>query len=437
MRRIGTHFLVLAAALLSLGATPVLGQAQSSPLPAGTSGTDPAGPPPTANPAAPPPPPPAFELGPVSLSASLTADLVAAHAAGRGAVLEPLTKTALSAAYDGSSGPLPGWTAQASLQLVLGGHPSAAVVDDVQGVDNIEAPNALHLYELWIARQWHDGAAGAKFGLTDLNVDFDTQQVAALFLNGSDGVGGELGHSGLTGPSIYPVTALALSGFWKPTDAWTLRAGLFDGVAGAPDHPGAFVAIRPPWQAGLLLIGQAERQLPGGVRAELGGWAYSSGLDALHRLDPGGAALHLKRDRGLYALAEGPLRVGERTSLAGWIRMGLADPVVQRISAYGGLGLVASGLIPARGEDQAGIALNHVIVDDPSLPPGMPAAKRAETAVELTYRVQLRDWLSLQPDAQYIVRPGGDPRLANAVVFTLRVAIALTRDILGHGVTDP
>jgi porin len=245
-------------------------------------------------------------------------------------------------------------------------------------------------------------------------------------LNGSDGVGGELGHSGLNGPSVYPETTVAVSGFWKPDDNWTMRLGIFNGVAGSPEHPGAFLDIRSPSEAGLLLIGQVERQLPGGLRAELGGWHYTAGLDALHEFDEASNPMHLKRDRGLYGLIEGPIHVGERSSLAGWIRAGIGDPVVQRVSGYIGMGLVISGLFPSRREDQAGFAINHAIVDDPSLPAGAPPTKKAETAFELTYKTQLRDWLVIQPDFQYVVRPNGDPRISNAVVLALRFSIALT-----------
>lgn len=384
-----------------------------------------------ANPAVPPPPPPQFATaGPFSFSGAITADLVSIPAAESTSALNLLTKTAVSASYDGNAGGWPDWTAQVTVQLIHGSHPSARRVGDAQGFDNIEAPNALKLYEAWVARQWRDGAVGIKLGLTDLNVDFDTQQVASLFLNSSDGTGGELGHSGLNGPSIYPTTTLAVSGFWKPSDTWTLRAGAFNGVAGSPDHPGAFFAFRPPWQAGLLLIGQAERQLSGGWRAELGGWDYTHRLEALHPLDATGNAIGPHHDRGAYALVEGPIRVGERSSLAGWIRAGIADPVVQSISGYVGAGLVASGLLPSRPEDQAGLAINHAIVDDPSAPLPGPARHRAETAFEVTYKAQLRDWLSIQPDAQYVLHPGGDPRRANALVLAVRFNVALTRNLV-------
>lgn len=365
----------------------------------------------------------------MSFSGAITADLVGVPTGGIAPGLKALTKTAVSASYNGDDGSWPGWTGQATLQFVHGGHPSAANIGDAQGADNIEATNALRLYEFWVARQWSDGAAGIKLGFTDLNVDFDTQQVAALFLNSSDGAGAELGHSGLNGPSIYPTTTLAVSGFWKPAADWTLRAGIFNGVAGSPEHPSAFVALRPPWQAGLLLIAQAERQLEGGVRAELGGWGYTSGLDALHEVDAAGNPLHLKRDRGLYGLIEGPIRIREHSSLAGWVRAGLADPVVQRVAGYIGAGLVASGLIASRDEDQAGFAINHAIVDDPTISAGVRAIHHAETAFELTYKAQLRDWLSVQPDAQYIVRPNGDRRVANTFVLALRFSIALTHNL--------
>jgi porin len=425
MRLISASIIAIALAL-----QPAPGVAQSA-EPA-SNPADPAAPAQTpANPAAPPPPPPNFaSAGPFSFSGAITADLAGVPAGGVQSGLKLLTKTAVSASYDGNAGSWPDWTAQATLQLVHGGHPSLANIGDAQGADNIEAPNALKLYELWIARQWSDSAYGIKLGFTDLNVDFDTQQVAALFLNSSDGAGPDLGHSGLNGPSIFPTTTLAVSGFWKPSQSWTLRGGVFNGIAGSPDHPAAFVAVRPPWRGGLLLIGQAERQLSGGVRAEVGGWGYTAGLDAFHETDAAGNPLRRQRDRGAYGLVEGPIYVGERSSLAGWIRGGVADPVVQRISGYLGAGLVASGLIPSRQEDQAGLAVNHAIVDDPSVSAGGHSRHHAETAFEVTYKTQLRDWLSVQPDLQYIVRPNGDPRIANALVVALRFSVALTRNLV-------
>ncbi|MDY6947997.1 MAG: carbohydrate porin, partial [Pseudomonadota bacterium] len=46
--------------------------------------------------------------------------------------------------------------------------------------------------------------------------------------------------------------------------------------------------------------------------------------------------------------------------------------------------------------------------------------ERHESAIELTYRVQARSWLALQPDLQYIINPGTDPALEDAWVVGLR-----------------
>jgi porin len=49
--------------------------------------------------------------------------------------------------------------------------------------------------------------------------------------------------------------------------------------------------------------------------------------------------------------------------------------------------------------------------------------KRRETVFELTYRTRLAPWLALQPDAQYIIDPGTDPALGNALAVGLRFEI--------------
>ena len=394
--------------------------------------------PPAAAPAAPagpnqpPPPPPAFtSSGALSFSAAETIDAMADIGGGIAQGVKLLTKTNLSASYDGDTGDHPGWTGQASVQFFKGGHISAANVGDIQGVDSIEAYNALRLYELWVQKQWGGGRYGFKFGFTDLNVDFDTQQVAALFVNSSDGVGAEFGHSGLNGPSIYPITTLALTGFYKPADPWTLRAGVVNGLSGSQSSPSAFVALHISARTGLLLVVQAEHAGNAGLRTYVGAWDYTANFDALHQFDSAGNPLPRARMRGLYGLVEGQIAGGsDGRSLSGWVRAGLGDPVVERISGFIGGGLVTAGLFKGRTEDQSGISVNHAIVDQPNLPPFARPAKRAETAIELTYRVQARDWLAVQPDLQYVHRPNGDPAIASALVIGVRLSVNLTRNLV-------
>ena len=50
-------------------------------------------------------------------------------------------------------------------------------------------------------------------------------------------------------------------------------------------------------------------------------------------------------------------------------------------------------------------------------------AEGHETAIELTYRARITDGLEVQPDIQYIVNPGTDPALDNALVFGIRIEL--------------
>ena len=57
--------------------------------------------------------------------------------------------------------------------------------------------------------------------------------------------------------------------------------------------------------------------------------------------------------------------------------------------------------------------------------------RSAETVLELSYQAQLAPWLAVQPDFQYVFRPGGgiaDPnqptrRLGDAAILGVRTAI--------------
>ena len=50
-------------------------------------------------------------------------------------------------------------------------------------------------------------------------------------------------------------------------------------------------------------------------------------------------------------------------------------------------------------------------------------ADRWEVTFELTYRVRVLPFLSLQPDVQYVANPGGDPDLDDALVVGLRAVL--------------
>ena len=159
--RSGRRHRVGAALLAGIAATPLHAQ---------DSGGDPpvaSAPAPSTPPTAAPPPTAAegfARRGPFSFTGAETADVIGNAAGGLRRGLKFLTKTALSAGYDGAQDGHEGLSGLLSAQYVAGGHISGAGVGDLQTLDNIEAFGALRVYEAWLSRDY-DNRRGWKAGL--------------------------------------------------------------------------------------------------------------------------------------------------------------------------------------------------------------------------------------------------------------------------------
>ena len=327
-----------------------------------------------------------------------------------------LNKVQLLVDFDGDRAGLPGWTARLQYFRTNNHSLSGQRVGDIQTVSNIEALGADRLMEAWVERRLGKRAA-IRAGLMDLNADFDSVEPAALFINSSHGIGPDLSRSGLNGPSIFPVSSLGAHASWAATDFLTLKAAAFDGVPGDPADPKAFAAVNLSRRDGALLIGQADWDIGKSSQASLGVWGYTAEFD---RLDAPGE--RQDGQAGVYGFVSGSLPA---TGWSGWVRAGVADPKVAVVTSYLGAGVVGAGVVPGRPDDQVGFALARAGL-------GAPARRAAdlplaETALEATYSIRLRNNLSVQPDVQYIIHPASGSAIPNALVVGVRLAISITR----------
>ncbi len=297
---------------------------------------------------------------------------------------------------------------------------SADIAGDLQTVSNIDAPEALRLYEFWLGFDVHSDV-NLRLGLYDLNSEFDAIDTAALFINSSHGIGPDFSQSGENGPSIFPVTSLAARLRWDIDRQWSVQLGLFDAVPGDPDDvskttvrldDGALGVVELAWQPG------ASR------RVAAGHWRYS------RESDPRLPAGRPEQNAGFYLLGEAALYTegDSAEGLRGFLRYGVAEDAVNVFDSYLGAGLVYRGLLPGRPADRAGIAVARAIAGSPyrrSAALTGPVPERAETVFELTYRFGVAPWLTLQPDIQYTLDPGLDPALDNALSIGLRFEAAI------------
>ncbi len=308
---------------------------------------------------------------------------------------------------------------------------SEKFVGDLQVNSNIDAPHALRVLELWVEQPW-DEHYSLRIGLYDLNTEFDAVDTSGLFLNSSHGIGAAYAQTGIAGPSIFPLTSLAARFDWQLTAADTLRYAILDAVPGDPDDPRR-TTIRLRSSEGALHAMEYNHVFTGGTRVGVGGWAYSAEFDRIEGNDFSGAPLRDDGNRGLYAFMDLPLlsEVTHGLDVSAFLRYGTATDELNALDGYIGGGIVVSNFLDARPDDRSGLSFASARAGDPLRRVAAAAGKPllyAETSIELTYSTQLTPWLRLQPDIQYVINPGLDPALANALVFGLRVEVTASRN---------
>jgi porin len=330
---------------------------------------------------------------------------------------------------------LVGWNGARVFVFALdthGGAPSD-LVGDVQGVSNLEASPAVRLEEAWLQQNLLDNRLSWLVGRYDLSTEFYRLQSGALFINSSFGIGPEFAHSGVAGPSIFPTTAVGTRVDFKPSRNVVWRAAVLDGVP--VDRPGDGIRVFAPGDGALVVaevallarpdtvsvprqrrfgIGRG-RARPYAGKLALGAWYYTARFP-----DLSDTTLH-RGSAGAYLIGDVTVR-----SLTAFAQLGLGDGRVNQIGGYLGGGLTFTAPFPSRAQDALGLAVaaarNGSHYERAQTSAGVSAA--GETTVELTYLAQFGSWLTVQPDVQYVIHPGGTRAMRNAMVPGLRIALS-------------
>ena len=318
----------------------------------------------------------------------------------------------------------PGLSLRASIIGDHGGVPSNRI-GAFQYLSNIEAIPQVRLYELFLQQDLLDGGLSLLAGLYDLNGEFQVSAVSALFVHSSHGIGGALGNSGRNGPSIFPVTGLAVRVRIQAENLGYLMVAAMDAVPGDPEGP-SFANFRLSGDEGVLLIAEIGREhsqsdLPemsaplmswnapvraGYWKAALGAWQYSGGVP-----DPRDAEGRVLRPGayGFYGLVEARLWSEEEAvqGLSAFLRVEGTRALAAPIDAFLGAGLVYRGLFPGRDFDQFGVA---VAMGAPAAE--LPGANRVEHAYELSYRAGLWNGIALKASFQVVGNAGFSREMA-------------------------
>jgi porin len=318
------------------------------------------------------------------------------------------------------------FTTNLSVMHIGGDDISGGFVGDLQGVNNIEAPDAWHLYEFWSEFSFGGRSnASLRLGVLDLNADFDTPVTSGLFVGSPHGIGTELSQTGGNGPAVWPVTGLGirLSGQWSEGLHW--RIGAFEGTPGDDDEA-SFAAFDVERGEGSLLIGEVEYESDRVNKLSLGMWSYTADFD---RLDAGltAGAQPQNGNQGVYALVDLPLASVGPARVDGSLRVGVADGRFNPVDEFVGATIVVSHPVASRPDDAFGLAVAYGRTGDiyrtVQALAGIPAAS-AETSYELTYRAPVTGWLALLPSVQFVSNPGADLAMRDAWVVGVRFELS-------------
>ncbi|KMO38161.1 porin [Methylobacterium tarhaniae] len=342
---------------------------------------------------------------------------------------------------------------------------SRSSVNNLTTVSGIEALPATRLFELWLEQRVFGDQLSIKVGQVSADTEFAIAQSAVVFFNAGFGwpnIGAVVLPSG--GP-IYPLATPAVRVKYVPDARLSFQAALFDGdPAGRRRGDGtdpqrinrtgtSFRVGDPP-----LLIGEVAYAYTLNLWGEtlhgtatLGGWQHFGGFDS-PRLDSvagrlladpeaSGIARRFRGDRGVYGIIDQTLYREPDTEDEGasaFLRLSKVPADRNLIDLYVDGGIAYKGLLPGRPNDTAALGVIYSRIspaarafdrDTIRFGQGTGPLRSSEMVIEATYQAEVVPGFTLQPDLQYVMRPGGGlagddrRRLKNATVIGLRATI--------------
>ena len=381
----------------------------------------------------------------------------------RGAIYEGLAAATLNIDTGKLLG-LDGGTISISAYQVHGRGLSANNLDNLSTISSIEADRSLRLFEAWYEQSVFAGKAAIRIGQQAADQEFLISQYGTLFINSQFGWPTLPGVDLPSGANSYPLGTPGVRLKLQPTDALTALVAVYNGDpagkgTGDPQIRDAG-GTRFDIDDGVFVIGEmqlainqgkGQHGLPGAYK--IGAYYNSNAFgdqetdnQGRSLADPGsdGNALLHRRDWGVYAVMDQLLWQHGNGADKG---IGLFGRIVgtrgdrNLVSLYVEGGLTWKGMLPGRPDDSLGMAVGYTQISgrarqldrDTAFFSGETYPVRdAETVIELTYQAPVTPWLSLQPDAQYVIHPSGgvpDPDdavrlIGDEAVFGLRATIA-------------
>ncbi|MHC4842370.1 MAG: carbohydrate porin [Planctomycetota bacterium] len=279
---------------------------------------------------------------------------------------------------------------------------------------------AMDITELWYEQALGESLA-IIFGKMDLTQWFNTNAYAndenTQFLN----------NALINNPEIAPDFGLGVVVQWNFWEQWTLSGAVADAQADIREtgfntafhDEDFFFSVFELGKAVEIDLGQGP--LSGGYR--VGMWIdwqekekFSNGQNK--RGDNG---VYLSCDQMVYKEHSNPV---DTQGLGLFGRYGHKDDNVNETGDFWSIGFQYEGLLEGRDRDILGFGFAQGFFSDyDGANEGIGYSEDYESVYEVYYHTNVTPWLEITPSLQYVVNPGGDESVDDALIFGTRAFI--------------
>jgi porin len=333
-----------------------------------------------------------------------------------------------------------------------GSNLSATAIGNTFTVSSLSGSETIRLYALTLERELFSGKLRVLLGRFGVGDEFATSPLYNVFVNTA--LDGNPISLPLNLPSFasssYPIAQWGLRVAASPTPEWHMMTAVTNGDRTLQRNRTHGVDFSFRRNADIFVIGEVgylhnqradSTGLPGNVK--FGGYYDAGSFLDLYRDKRGGASIvsglpqqrhhgnygfYLLIDQQMYRETD-PKHNQGLTPFAG---LTVAPSAINPLPLFVMAGVVYNGLFPGRDRDSAGLSVAYGGFSS-ALRRAQRAAHRLigtavpiqyfEMALELTYEYEVAPHFILQPDVQYILRPGGAGNIPDALVLGMQVAI--------------
>ena len=283
----------------------------------------------------------------------------------------------------------------------------------LQAISSIEAERHNQLLEYYYEQSLFKEKIKVKIGRQDANAEFCSLENAGDYINSSFGL-----IPNIPIPA-YPAPGLGVTTIVSPHKSIDLKYGFYDGDSQPKTN--AFRTAFDNKNGAVHITEVAFKPEIKGHQGNyiIGSWVHTGDVEEITEAEE---PRTFKTNKGFYTAFEQKIfnekdKIDQGLSVIG--QFGWAPSDRNEISRYYGVGIKYTGLIPKRDKDITGIG---TAIADVSQRYKSIDERTSETVLEVFHKIQLTNWLALQPSMQYIFKPGGSGKNA----FTMGIRSMIT-----------